>query len=126
MTEVLEHVGEQVIADSFAASTSGHLLACAAAGAAFYTTLEVVLAKLIVAAIAAITAFGSAVFSWAGAAIVVEEAGVNTAIVATAVTTLSAFLAAQATSMVNLHGEAVDSRSFPGSKWPSLNSATPA
>ncbi|MEV5207632.1 hypothetical protein AB0K35_09160 [Micromonospora sp. NPDC053740] len=37
---------------------------------------------------------------------------------------LSAFLAAQATSMVNLHGEAVDSRSFPGGKWPSPNSST--
>jgi len=69
---------------SIASSTSVHLLACAAAGAAFYATLAVVLAKLIAAATAAVVAFGSAVFSWAGAAIVLEEAGVNTAIIATA------------------------------------------
>jgi hypothetical protein len=107
-----------------AGSTSGHLLACAAAGAAFYATLAVVLAKLIAATIAAIVAFGSAVFSWAGAAIVLEEAGVNTAIIATAVATLTAFLTAQATTMVNLHGEAVDQSSFPGGKWPSANTST--
>lgn len=109
---------------SIASSTSGHLLACATAGAAFYTTLAIVLAKLIAATIAAIAAFGSAVFSWAGAAIVLEEAGVNTAIIAAAITTLSAFLAAQAASMINLHGEAVDRSAFPGGKWPAPNSST--
>lgn len=124
VSSVASHTEAASRITTIAASTSGHLLACAAAGAAFYTTLAVVLAKLIVAAIAAIAAFGSAVFSWAGAAIVIEEAGVNTAIVATAIVTLSAFLAAQATSMVNLHGEAVDSRSFPGGKWPSPNAST--
>ncbi|SCL25884.1 hypothetical protein [Micromonospora inyonensis] len=109
---------------SIAASTSGHLLACAAAGAAFYATLAVVLAKLIAATIVAIAALGSAVFSWAGAALILEEAGVNIAIIGTALVTLSAFLAAQATSMVNLHGEAVDKTAFPAGKWPSPNSFT--
>ncbi|MEU6206086.1 hypothetical protein ABZ814_21190 [Micromonospora musae] len=121
---VASHSGAALRIGSIATSTSGHLLACAVAGSAFYTTLAIVLAKLIIAATAAIAAFGSAVFSWAGAAIVLEEAGVNTAIIAAAVTTLSAFLAAQATSMVNLHGEAVDSSSFPDGKWPSPNSST--
>lgn len=124
VSSVASHREAATRISSIASSTSGHLLACAAAGAAFYTTLAVVLAKLIAAAIEAIAAFGSAVFSWAGAAIVLEEAGVNTAIIATAITTLSAFLAAQATSMVNLHGEAVDNSAFPGGKWPSPNSST--
>lgn len=109
---------------SIAASTSGHLLACAAAGAAFYATLAVVLAKLIAATIVALAALGSAVFSWAGAALILEEAGVNTAIIGTALVTLTAFLATQATSMVNLHGEAVDKTAFPAGKWPSPNSST--
>jgi hypothetical protein len=109
---------------SIASSTSTHLLACATAGAAFYVTLAAVLVKLIAASIAALAAFGSGVFSPAGAAIVLEEAGVNTAIIATAAGTLAAFLAAQATSMVNLHGEAVDSTSFPGGRWPTSNTST--
>jgi hypothetical protein len=107
-----------------AGSTSDHLLVCAVAGAAFYTTLAIVLAKLIAAAVAALAAFGSAVFSWAGAAIVLEEAGVNTAIIGTAVSTLVGFLAAQAKTMVSLHGQAVDSSAFPGGRWPTANSST--
>lgn len=109
---------------SLASSTSNHLLLCAGAGAAFYTTLAVVVAKLITATIAAITAFGSAVFSPVGAALILEEAGVNTAIVWAAISTLSAFLASQASTMVTLHGEAVDNGSFPAGKWPSPNSST--
>ena len=106
---------------SIASSTSVNLLACAAAGAAFYATLAVVLAKLIAAAIAALVALGSAVFSWAGAALILEEAGVNTAIIATAVATLTAFLTAQTTTLVMLHGDAVDPTSFPGGAWPKSN-----
>jgi hypothetical protein len=109
---------------SIAGSTSTHLLACAAAGAAFYATLAVVLVKLIAASVAALAAFGSAVFAPAGVAIVLEEAGVNTAIIGTALLTLLAFLAAQATAMVNLHGEAVDATAFPGGKWPRANTFT--
>jgi hypothetical protein len=109
---------------SIAGSTSGHLLACAVAGAAFYVTLAAVVVKLVAAAVAALAAFGSAVFSWAGAALVLEEAGVNTAIIGTAVATLTTFLGAQATAMVNLHGEAVDNTSFPEGKWPSSQTST--
>jgi hypothetical protein len=52
------------------------------------------------------------------------EAGVNTTIIGTALIALAAFLAAQAGSMVVLHGEAVDAASFPAGKWPSPNSST--
>jgi hypothetical protein len=63
------------------------------------------------------------VYSWAGAAIVLEEAGVNTAVMITAVSTLAAFLGAQATAMITLHGDAVDPSGFPGGTWPTSNTA---
>ncbi|OWV09583.1 hypothetical protein B5D80_09345 [Micromonospora wenchangensis] len=109
---------------TIASSTSVHLLACAAAGAAFYATLAVVLTKLIAASTIAIGFLGTAVFSWAGAALLLEEAGFSTAVIATAIGTLTTFLTAQAATMVNLHGEAVDATAFPGGKWPSPNTST--
>ncbi len=109
---------------SIAGSTANHLLACAVAGTAFYVTLAVVIVKLVAAAITALIAFGSAVFSWVGAGIVLEEAGVNTAVITTAIVTLTAFLGTQATSMIGLHGEAVDVSKFPDSHWPSSNTST--
>ncbi|MFI2666693.1 hypothetical protein [Micromonospora carbonacea] len=109
---------------SIASSSSAHLLACAGAGAGFYATLAVVLVKLIAAAITAAAAYGTAVFSWAGAALILGEAGISTLTIGTAIVTLTVFLGTQATTMVNLHGEAVDSTSFPGGKWPSANSST--
>jgi len=109
---------------TIASNTSDCLLYCALAGTAFYTSLALVLAKLVAAAIAAVAAFGSAVFSWAGAAILLEEAGINTAIITTAVGALTGFLGAQAYAMVKLHGEAVDNSTFPGGRWPSADSST--
>ncbi|TDC43822.1 hypothetical protein [Micromonospora sp. KC213] len=109
---------------SVASSTSNCLIGCAVAGSGFYITLAVVLAKLITATITAVAAFGSGVFSPAGAALILEEAGVNTAIIGTALTALGAFLAAQTGTMIVLHGEAVDATSFPGGKWPSSNTST--
>ena len=38
-----------------------------------------------------------------------------------AVSTLAAFLAAQANAMIALHGDAVDPTSFPGGFWPKSN-----
>jgi hypothetical protein len=108
---------------SIAGSTSLNLLGCAVAGLAFYIVLAGVLAKLIAATAAAIAAFGTAVFSWVGAAIVLEEAGVNTTIIVTAVSTLAAFLGAQAAAMVTMHGDAVDPTSFPNGAWPRSNSS---
>jgi hypothetical protein len=84
---------------SIATSTSANLLACAIAGAAFC----------------------SVAFSWAGAALMLEEAGVNTAIIATAVATVTGFIGAQVTAMIMLHGDAVDPASFPNGVWPTSN-----
>lgn len=101
-----------------ATSTHATLTICAAAGLAFYVALGVIVVKLIAAAIAAIAAFGSAVFSWAGALIILEEAGVNTGLIIAAVGALTALLGAQAAQMGSLHGEAVDASMFPGGRWP--------
>ncbi|MGW6913227.1 hypothetical protein ACWGB8_05295 [Kitasatospora sp. NPDC054939] len=94
------------------------LLICAVAAMAFYVAVLAVVIKLITATVAAIVAFGSAVFSWAGALIIVEEAGVNTAVLATAGTALLAVLGSQVTEFVTLTGEASDPSGFPHGKWP--------
>ena len=91
---------------------------CAAAGLAFYLALGIILVKFIVAMVGVIIALGSVAFSWAGVALAVEEAGVNTGLIIAAVTTLTAVLAAQAQQMVTLHGEAVDASTFPDGRWP--------
>jgi hypothetical protein len=99
-------------------TTATSLLACAGAGITFYVALGFILIKFIAAVVAAIAAFGTAVFAPAGAALIVEEAAVNTTMIAGAVSLLMGTLAAQATSMVALHGEAVDNSTFPGGHWP--------
>lgn len=103
---------------SVAGTTSGNLLICAGAGLAFYIVLAGVLAKLIAALAVSIAAMGSGVFTAPGIALFLEEAGVNTAIIVTAVSTLAAFLGAQANAMIALHGDAVDPTSFPNGVWP--------
>lgn len=121
---VASHSSAAAQIGSIASKAATSLNVCAAAGATFYITLAIVLAKLIAATIAAVAAFGSAVFAPAGAALILEEAGVNTAIIATALTTLVGFLTVQAATMVDLHGEAVDSTAFPAGRWPSPNTGT--
>src|SRR5512147_2089300 len=81
---------------------------CAVAGLAFYVALAAILVKFITATTAAIVALGSVVFSWAGAATIVEEAGVNAALIWTAVSTLVAVLGAQGQQMAIIKGESVD------------------
>ncbi|SDY98506.1 hypothetical protein SAMN05444365_104437 [Micromonospora pattaloongensis] len=107
---------------TLADKTAVALYTCAATGLAFYVALAVILIKFIVATITALAALGSVVFSWAGAALIVEEAAVNTGMIVAAVSGLVAVLGAQASQMVVLHGEAVDGSTFPGGQWPN---ATP-
>ena len=109
---------------SIADKTVTVLLTSAGAGLAFYLALALVLVKLIAASITALAALGSAVFSWAGAALILEEAGVNTAIVVAALAALTTCLGAQVNAMVNLHSEAVNPSNFPGGHWPKTNSVT--
>jgi hypothetical protein len=45
-------------------------------------------------------------------------------VIATAIATLTAFLGTQATSMISLHGEAVDVSKFPDGRWPRSNTST--
>lgn len=97
---------------------------CASAGAVFYVQLAATLVSLILAAKAAFLAFASAVFSWAGAALVIEQAGFTTASVTLGLTGLATFLGFQAEAMVNLHGEAENKTAFPDGNWPSTNTST--
>ncbi|WP_035286688.1 hypothetical protein [Actinokineospora spheciospongiae] len=97
---------------------------CAAAGLAFYIAIGVILVKFIVAMIAVVAAMGSVAFSWAGVALAVEEAGVNTGLIIAAISALTAVLGAQAQQLVALHGEARDNSVFPGGTWPDPVAAT--
>lgn len=108
---------------SIASTTATALTVCAAAGLAFYVAIGIILVKFIVAMVAAIAALGSVVFSWAGAALIVEEAGVNTGLIIAAVSALTAALGAQAAQMSTLSGAAQDNSSFPGGQWPNPTTA---
>jgi hypothetical protein len=109
---------------SISDKTMNVLLTTTAAGLAFYLALALVLVKLITTSITAIAALGSAVFSWVGATITLEEAGVNTAIVVTALVALITCLGAQANAMINLHAEAVNPATFPDGHWPNPHTTT--
>ena len=106
---------------SIAGSTSLALLGCAGAGLAFYIVLAAVLAKLIAALAVSIAGMGSGIFTAPGITLFLEEVGVNTAVIVGAVSTLGAFVAAQVTAMITLHGDAVDPTSFPNGAWPKSN-----
>jgi hypothetical protein len=98
---------------------SSALITCSVAGLAFYTALGVVVARLIVALAAAIAAFGSVAFSWAGVLLVLEEAGVGAAVVTGLVAALTALLGAQVTQLGGLTGELADGGVFHEGHWPS-------
>lgn len=100
------------------------LTGCAIAGAAFYVALGVIVVQLIAQVIAAIPLLGSGALSWAGAALLVETVTVSTTMIAAATSTLAALLAAQAATMVTLHGESVDNTAFPGGHWPNATTNT--
>jgi hypothetical protein len=103
---------------TMADKTAISLSICGAAATAFYLALGIIVLKFFVAITAAIAAFWTAVLSWAGAAIIVEEAAVNTAAITAAVGALLGLLATQATTLVAMHGEAVDRTAFPDGHWP--------
>ncbi|QWF82301.1 hypothetical protein [Amycolatopsis sp. CA-230715] len=103
---------------SISNSTSIALQLCAGAGLTFYVAIGLVLVKFIVAMASAIAAIGSAIFSWAGLGLIVEEAGVNAALIWGAIGALTLVLGAQAQQLVSLHGEAIDNSVFPGGHWP--------
>lgn len=105
----------QSIANQMATS----LTACAVGGLAFYGAMALLLAKLIPATIAAVAAFGTAVLSPVGIAIILEEAAVDTAVIITAVTALTALLGVQASQMVAIKAAAAAQDAFPGGAWPS-------
>lgn len=105
---------------SIAEQMKSSLLWAAVAGSIFYVGLGVIIVKFVAAMVAAIAALGSAVFSWAGAGIVAEEAGVNLTAIGALVTTLIAMLGDQVKEMGSLQNAASSSK-FPGppvGRWP--------
>jgi hypothetical protein len=94
------------------------LRASAAAGLLFYLAVAAILVKFIGATIAAIAAFGTAIFSWAGVAIIVEEAAVNSAVIWGAIGALNIALGTQVDQLITVHGELSDQSAFPGGHWP--------
>lgn len=103
---------------TLAGSAGEALGVCAGLGLAFYVALGAIIVKFVAAMAVAIVALGSAVFSWAGVLLVIEEAGVNTSLIIGAVTTLTALLAAQAGKFATLRGEIADNSVFTGGQWP--------
>lgn len=98
--------------------TCASLYLCAAAGMTFYVALGVILTKLVIAAVTAIAALGSAVFSWVGVAIIYEEAAIDTGLFIALISSFVLLMGVQATEMGILHGEAIDAATFPQGRWP--------
>ncbi|MBT0994412.1 hypothetical protein KIN34_08950 [Cellulomonas sp. DKR-3] len=99
-------------------TASRSLATCAVAGCAFYLALGWVVAKLVATSIAAIGLLGSAVFSWAGLALVVEQAAVSAALVSAAVAALVATQTAAADAVVEVGAAAGSGTAFPNGVWP--------
>lgn len=99
--------------------TATALLVCASAGLAFYAAIGFIVVKLIVAAVAAIVAFGSVVFSWSGALYVLAEASVSSATITTLVVALAALVGSQVVQLGGLIGELSDNGVFRAGHWPS-------
>ncbi len=103
---------------SVSSSMATALVTCAVTGLAFYVAIGIILVKLIAAAVAAIAALGSVVFSWAGVGIIIEEAAVNTGLIIAAVSALVAVLGAQGNAIVQIKGAVSSGAAFPGGSWP--------
>lgn len=99
----------------------GSLLELALGGLAFYIGVGVIVVKFVAALVTCLVALGSVVFSWAGLALVVEEAGVNTAALAALATGLGALLTTQVHQMGAMEA-ALSSDKFPGGVWPKAHS----
>ena len=100
---------------------SNALVWAGVAGLAFYVGIGVIIAKFVISMVAAVAALGSVVFSWAGAALIVEEAGVNTAAIAGLVTTLLALIGDQVKEMTSLQ-QTASSDQCPQGKLQGVNS----
>jgi hypothetical protein len=84
----------------------------------FYAGLLVVVIQLIVAFVGVLAILGTVVFSWAGVALAVQEAGVKAAEIGALVMLLVTALGTQVLQLGALHSEAADASAFPGGHWP--------
>ncbi|MFE1173558.1 hypothetical protein [Streptomyces sp. NPDC058773] len=94
---------------------------CASTGLAFYITLAALLAKTIIATIAAIGALMSGVGAPVAGAIFLEEAGFNATAIGAAITAAVAVLYTQFQEMDSIKSQAQDVKDYPGppvGHWP--------
>ncbi|NKY27560.1 hypothetical protein [Nocardia gamkensis] len=104
------------------ASTS--VLAVAVGGLVFYVAMGAILSKAIAEIAAAIAGLGSGVFSWAGAALLLEAITSTSISMAAALAALATLTGAQVTGLVALEATATDNGPFPGGRWPDPNTKT--
>ncbi|WP_107654006.1 hypothetical protein [Nocardia suismassiliense] len=91
----------------------------AVAGFAFYGGVLAVVVKAAAAVTASLGGIASGVFSWAGAALIAEEAIADPAMIVAAVTGLTAVLGAQVGTLVALKATATDNSVWTNNgKWP--------
>ncbi|MBF6371644.1 hypothetical protein [Nocardia farcinica] len=100
------------------------LIVSAAAGLTFYAVILGVLVKAAMAVTVGLGGIASGVFSWAGAALIVEEAITDSAAIAAAIAGLTALLTAQVTTMAGLEATATDNSTWPNGKWPDAATST--
>lgn len=116
-------IATQSLAAGRVAGAAGAVLVplggCALAGLAFYVTVGVILVEVIEGLAAAVVAFGSEAFSWAGVLLGLETVEVAASTLIAAVASLIALLGAQAQALNILRSELVDHSQFPDGHWPS-------
>lgn len=116
-------IATQSLAAGRVAGVAGAVLVplggCAMAGLAFYVTVGAILVEVIEGLAAAVVAFGSEAFSWAGLLLGLETVEVAGSVLIAAVASLVALLGTQAHALNVLRSELVDHSQFPGGYWPS-------
>ncbi|MFE6922754.1 hypothetical protein ACFVAV_17075 [Nocardia sp. NPDC057663] len=98
--------------------------ASAAAGLVFYAGILAVAVKAAVAVTTALGGIASGVFSWAGVALIAEEAIADPAMITALVAGITAVLGAQVTSLLALKATATGNEIWPGGKWPDASTST--
>jgi hypothetical protein len=88
------------------------------AALAFYAGLLLLVIRLIAAFVGVLAILGTVVFSWAGLALALKEAGVKAAEIGALVVLLATAIGTQVIQLGNLHSEAADASAFPGGHWP--------
>ncbi|WP_446225067.1 hypothetical protein ACTWPB_08125 [Nocardia sp. IBHARD005] len=104
--------------------TATSLGVAAVGGLVFYGAILGIVVKAGIAMTGSLAAIASAIFSWAGAGLIVLEAAGDSAAVVAAITAVTALLGTQATALLGIKATATDLTVFPDGKWPGANIGT--